>query len=180
MNYQTIAEIYEANTKIRQKLKSVVSGLTDEQVSFRPQETSWTIGEIVEHISIVENGIATICSRLLQKSAEENVAGDGRANFSSEFLEKAAGLPDRRTRKLQAPERVVPTGTLSLAEAFARMEQTAGLLNEIRPGLETVDTRKFKFPHPYFGDLNAAEWIAVIGGHERRHIDQIEEILSRQ
>jgi hypothetical protein len=178
MNYQTIAEIYEANAKIREKLKSLVTDLSDEQINIRPNETAWTIREIVEHLAIVENGMAKISARLLQKSAEEDLANDGRANISREFLEKAGGIADRRTRKLQAPDIVQPGGTLSIAESFAKMEESAGILKQIRTGLETVNTQKYKFPHPFFGDLTATEWLSLIGGHETRHIDQIEEILS--
>lgn len=178
MNYQTIGEIYEANTKIRRKLKATIENLNEEQINSRLNESGWTIGEIVEHIAIVENGMATICSRLLKKAAEENIPNDGKANISAEFLEKAALIANRRERKAQAPERVLPSGTLSVADSLAKMEETSQILEQIRTGLETVNTQKYKFPHPFFGDLSASEWFALIGGHEFRHIDQIEEILS--
>jgi uncharacterized damage-inducible protein DinB len=180
MNYQTISEIYEANTKVRDKLKSIIADLTDVQLNFRTGENCWTIREIVEHLSIVENGMATITSRLLQKSAEENLANDGKAFISHEFLAKANSIADRQKRKVQAPERIVPTGKLSIAESLTRMEENGQILQQVRSGLETVDTQKFKFPHPFFGDLNATEWLALIGGHESRHINQIEEVLLQQ
>lgn len=178
MNYQTTGEIYEANAKIREKLKATIANLSEEQIESRLNENGWTIREIVEHISIVEGGMATICSRLLQKSAEENIANDGKANISAEFLEKAKLIANRRERKAQAPERVLPTGTPSIAESLAKMDENAVILEKIRAGLENTNTQKHKFPHPFFGDLSATEWLALIGGHEFRHIDQIEEILS--
>jgi len=178
MGYQTIAEIYEGNAKIRTKLKQTVENLTDEQLNFRMDENAWTPREIVEHISIVEGGIAGICARLLQKSAEENLPNDGSANISVEFLEKSSSAGDRRTAKLQAPDRVKPSGTLSIEESFAKLKENSEMLKQIRTGLETVNTQKAKFPHPHFGDMTATEWLLLIGGHERRHIDQIEEILT--
>jgi hypothetical protein len=178
MNYQTIGEIYEANAKIRAKLKAVIENLSEEQTNLRLAENGWTIREIVEHISIVESGIATICSKLLQKSVEEKTANDGKANISAEFTEKAKQIANRRERKLQAPERVLPGGALSIAESLSRMDETFKIFEQIRAGLETIDTQKFKFPHPYLGDLSATEWLSLAGGHEYRHIDQIEEILS--
>ncbi len=180
MKYQTIAEIYEANTKIRGKLKATIADLTDQQLNFRVDEKTWTIREIVEHLSIVENGMASISARLLQKSGEENLSNDGQANISVEFLEKAASIADRRTRKAQAPERVLPSGNLSIEESFAKMEANSEILKQIQTGLETVNTQKHKFPHPFFGEMSATEWLALIGGHEIRHLDQIEEILSNQ
>ena len=35
-----------------------------------------------------------------------------------------------------------------------------------------------KFPHPFFGELSATEWLVLLGGHEARHTAQIERILS--
>jgi uncharacterized damage-inducible protein DinB len=180
MNYQTIAEIYAANETIREKLHETVSNLTNDQLIFRADKNTWTITEIVEHIYIVEGGMASIASSLLQKSSAEKIENNGSANISEEFLKKTALIANRRERKAVAPERVVPTGRFSVAQSLEKMKENAKLLNHIRKGLETVNTQKAKFPHPFFGDLTATEWVALVGGHELRHIDQIEEILSQQ
>ncbi len=180
MNYQTISEIYEANHKIREKLKYTIANLSDEQFNLRLDEKSWTIREIIEHLSIVENGMAQISARLLQKSLEESLPNDGKAHISEAFLQKTVLISDRRSRKVEAPERVLPTGTLSVSESFAKMDENAKLLQSIRNGLETVNTQKATFPHPFFGELSATEWLAILGGHEFRHIDQIKEILEQQ
>ncbi len=180
MNYKTIAELYAANKKIREKLHETLSNLTHEQLIFRADKNTWTITEIVEHLAIVENGMASIASGLLQKSTVENIENDGSANISKGFLERASLVSNRRERKVSAPERVVPTGRLSIAESLVKMDENAKLLTHLRKGVETVNTEKNKFPHPFFGDLTATEWLALIGGHELRHIDQIEEILSEQ
>ncbi|MCU0238355.1 MAG: DinB family protein [Pyrinomonadaceae bacterium] len=180
MNYQTISEIYEANAKVREKLKQTIANLTDEQINFRPNETSWTINEIVEHIAIVENGMAKICGKLLSNSAENNLGNDGKTFISAEFLQKAGLIANRRERKAQAPERVLPSGNLSISESFAKMDENAQIFSAIREGLEKTNTKDATFPHPFFGDLNATEWLALAGGHEVRHIDQINEILEIQ
>lgn len=179
MSFQTIAEIYEGNGKVRAKLNQTLENLTDEQLNFRVDENWWTIREIVEHIAIVEGGIAMICSRLLEKSSEDNLANDGSANISLEFLTKARAAANRRETKLQAPDRVKPSGTLTIEESIAKLKANDEIFNQIRTGLETINTTNAKFPHPYFGDMSAAEWLFLVGGHERRHLDQIEEILEK-
>jgi hypothetical protein len=35
-----------------------------------------------------------------------------------------------------------------------------------------------QFPHWVFGPLTLAEWVALIGAHEERHLGQIESILD--
>ncbi len=178
MNYKTIGEIYATNEAIRQQLKSKISNLSDAQLVFKMSENSWTIIEIVEHLAIVEAGMTSICSALLKKSQDENLPNDGSANLSSTFAERTALLKDRRSRKVEAPERVLPSGTLSIAESLAKMDENAQILKDIRHGLETIDTQKATFPHPFFGELSATEWLVLIGGHEFRHIDQIDETIE--
>jgi DinB superfamily len=175
----TIEEIYVKNASIREQLKLRISKLNDEQLNLR-LENSWTILEVVEHIAIVESGIAGICTALLKKSQVENIPNTGKANLSETFAERTILLGDRRKQKVEAPERVLPTGKLSIAESFAKMAESSEILNQLRNGLEAIDTQKATFPHPFFGELSATEWLVLIGGHEFRHIDQIDEILSKQ
>lgn len=176
MNYQNISEIYEANDKIRAKLKEIVSGLTDGQANFLPEGATWTIAGIVEHLSMVDNGMTRISAKLLREAQGAGGKAGGEAKISKEFLQK---LVHGRNQKFQAPERVHPSGKLTIAESLAAMDENRLKLEELRPLFESVECSGFKFPHPAFGDLTAHEWLALLGGHEARHIKQIEDILNR-
>ncbi|WP_257349517.1 DinB family protein [Pseudalkalibacillus decolorationis] len=54
---------------------------------------------------------------------------------------------------------------------------------EIRTVIKNIDDpdllQKRSFAHPIFKEMQLAQWIEFIGYHERRHIKQIEEILSK-
>lgn len=176
MSYQKISEIYEANDQTRAKLKNLVENLTDEQLHFLPAGENWTIEQIVEHISIVEYGIAKISERLLNAAKENGKTSDGSAKISTEFLQKAAAS---REQKLSASERVHPKGGVTIAESFAKMNETRQILEGLRPLFETVDETQAKFPHPAFGDMTSHEWLLLLGGHEQRHIAQIKRILAQ-
>jgi len=176
MNYQTISEIYEANDKIRAKLKNVVENLRDEQAETLPEGEKWTIKEFVEHIAIVDGGIMRISAKLLSEAQAKGGTSDGSAKFSEEFTQKMAGS---RGAKLEAPDRVRPTGTKSIAESLAKLDETREKLEELKPLFESVESSEFKFPHPAFGELSAHEWLALKGGHEARHIKQIEGLLAK-
>ena len=176
MNYQTISEIYEANDRIREKLRALVSELNDEQANTLPDGEKWTVKEFVEHISIVDEGILRISAKLLNESKENGKPADGTARFSEEFVEKIAG---GRTAKFEAPDRVRPTGTKSIAESLAKLDDTRRKVEELRPLFESVECSDAKFTHPAFGPMTAHEWLALIGGHEARHIKQIEGVLEK-
>ncbi|HEY0461689.1 MAG TPA: DinB family protein [Pyrinomonadaceae bacterium] len=176
MNYQTISEIYEANDKIRANLKALVADLPDGVARALADGEKWTVGEFVEHISIVDEGIMRISAKLLNESKENGKAANGAAKLSEDFVEKLSGARDA---KFEAPERVRPTGTKSIAESLAKMDETRQKLEELKPLFETVDCSDLKFPHPAFGPLTAHDWLALLGGHETRHIRQIENALAK-
>ncbi len=175
MNYQNISEIYAANDKIREKLNSTVGNLTDEQKNLLTEKGDWTIENIVEHIAIVQEGMMKICTKMLNEAKAKGAAATGEAKISGEFLQKAAA---GQTLKFEAPDRVRPTGTKTIEESFVKLAETREKLEELRPMFESVECSDFKFPHPFFGDLTAHDWLALIGGHELRHIKQIEGILK--
>jgi len=176
MNYQTISEIYEANDKVRAKLKDIVANLNDEQANTLPDGEKWTVKEFVEHISIVDEGIMRISAKLLNAAREAGKSSDGTAKFTDGFVQKMAG---GRDAKFEAPDRVRPTGTKSIGESLAKMDETREKLEELRSLFESVECSEVKFPHPAFGDMTAHEWLALRGGHEARHIKQIVGVLEK-
>lgn len=176
MNYQTISEIYEANAKIREKLKALVAKIGDEQAEILPEGEKWTIKEFVEHIAIVDEGMMRICAKLLNAAKESGIPSDGTAKFTEEIARKMAGA---RAAKFEAPDRVRPTGTKTIAESLARMDATQAAFDELKPLFESVECSEVKFPHPALGDMTAHEWLALRGGHEARHIKQIEGVLEK-
>ena len=81
--------------------------------------------------------------------------------------------------KVEAPSFVHPTGERTIEESFAKLEETSSRLAEMRELFESVGRAEFKFPHPFFGEISAEEWLALKGGHEMRHIKQIERLVER-
>jgi hypothetical protein len=176
MNYQTISDIYEANDRVRAKLKATVENLNDEQANALPDGEKWTVRDFVEHIAIVDEGIMRISAKLLNAAKANGKRADGAARLSEDFLQKAAGARDL---KLEAPTIAQPTGTKSIAESLARMDETRQKMEELRSLFESVECADFKFPHPAFGEMTAHDWLALAGGHEARHLKHIERVLAK-
>jgi hypothetical protein len=68
--------------------------------------------------------------------------------------------------------------TATLAEALANLERTRAAIEAMRPRLEAADHGAATYPHPAFGEFNAAQWLAFIGLHESRHLRQIENLMA--
>jgi transcriptional regulator of NAD metabolism len=176
MNNQTIGDIYAKNDAIRETTKHLVASLSDEQTASLPEGEKWTIAEIVEHIAIVQNGMTKISAKLLTQAKAAGKASDGAARLSENFASKAA---EAQTLKFEAPDRVRPTGNQSIEESLRKMDEAREELEKLRPLFELVECSDYKFPHPFMGDLTAHEWLALIGGHEARHLRQIENRLNQ-
>jgi len=177
MNNQTISDVYAKNEEIREKMKQVVLSLSDEQTADLPEGEKWTIAEIVEHVAIVQEGMMKISAKLLNQAKAAGKTSDGKAHLSENFAAKAA---EAQTLKFEAPDRVRPTGNQSIEESLRKMDETRRALEDMRPLFESVECSDFKFPHPFMGDLTAHEWLALVGGHEARHLKQIVSRLKSQ
>ncbi len=175
MKYQTIEEVYAANDKIRAGLLEMLGDVSDEQANALPDGEKWTIAQIVEHIAIVQNGMTRISAKLLNEAKADGKTSDGKVLISDDFSQKAAGA---REQKFEAPDRVLPTGNQTIAESIEKLKESEKGLKDLQPMFETVECSDHKFPHPAFGDLTAHEWLALVGGHEFRHLQQIKKRLG--
>jgi hypothetical protein len=176
MNTQTIDDVFAANDRVRAKLRMTLEDISPEEAAAKPPDEKWTIAGIVEHLSMVEDGMVRICAKLLKKAETEGRSADGRVTISTAFHEKSEEVMHKR---LEAPQIVHPTGKKTLADSMAKMDENRARLHELRTMFESFDGTEYTFPHPYFGDLTAHEWLAMIGGHEARHLKQIRTLLEK-
>lgn len=175
MKYENIAEIYAANQAIRDGFNTVLGGVSPDEAVVRPEGEDWSIQEIVEHVAMVETGISRICGKLLADAQTAGKASAGSPLMSSSVAQQMAGARDT---KLEAPEQVRPTGSVTIAQSLASMDKTRTVFDSIQGGLEKFDLTAHTFPHPHFGGLTATEWLILVGSHEARHARQIERLIA--
>jgi hypothetical protein len=177
MKYDSITDVYSANERIREGFCNLAGSMSPDEASALPEGEKWTPAQLVEHVSMVTGGVTQICSRLVSKAKSSGAgASDGRFAFSSGLAEQ---LAQSATSKLEAPDIVKPSGSVSVDEALERLSAAAAAFTALRPELETTDVSGETFPHPYFGPLNAAEWLVLAGLHEGRHARQLENLLTK-
>lgn len=180
MIYQTIADIFETNDEVRSRLTARVENLDDAQAKMRAGTDSWSVAEIVEHLSITEVNMLQLTGNLLAHA--ESVA-NADANSQTQHAMAPFSLDElterARTQKFVAPERVRPSGTQSITDSLARLKKSRASLHALRTRLEAADLSVAQYPHPIFGALNLYQWLAFIGLHETRHLNQIERVLEK-
>jgi uncharacterized damage-inducible protein DinB len=192
LNYESIESIYAANEAVRRKLYARVENLSAAQQTFRPTGDAWSIAEIMEHLSIIETNMVRLIGMLLAKTESAAAANAGAQDAGAGASAGDAAATPRafqpfsmdalidtiKDKKLDAPEQVRPGGQMSLADSLAALRATRASLESLRPRLETIDLTAAAYPHPAWGDLNIAQWLAFIGLHEGRHLAQIKRLME--
>lgn len=165
------AEVIELLQKSEQELEKAIAGLTDAQWNFKPGPDRWSVGEVVEHIVLADALLFETAITSLDSAANAKWEGTlGKTNM----IRKA--LPDR-SRKVDAPAAIRPQQAMTRAAVMARFkEQRSKALAYVR------DTNKplkaHTAPNPFFGDLNAHQWLLYIPLHHIRHNQQIAEVQA--
>lgn len=177
LTYHSVAEIYEALEDTRERLRRTLEGLDAEAETFRDAPERWTIAEIVEHLSIVEGGVARLASKVLDKvESEGGAAAPAGGGLRSPLVDFGAVAERAAREKYAAPEKAVPKGGVAVADSLARLRESSDTLRALRPRMETLDLTAARFPHPAFGPLDLYQWLAVLSLHEERHRRQIEAL----
>ena len=158
----------------RDTLLAAVEPLTAEQWTHRPASDRCSVGEIVEHLGIVERSLfGRVEQGLTQPANPEWVAATG---DKTELIERL--LRDRGVTR-EAPERVVPTGTMTRDEALTRYrERRAHSIAFTDRTTDPLKTHTVDHHRPVYGTLNAYQWLLYIPLHNLRHNDQIVEVIA--
>lgn len=176
MRYENIADIYSANEKFHKQLAAKLSEISSDEAAALPEGEKWSINQIVEHVSMVDFGITRICSKLLEAAKADGTRSDGSFSLSANFNERAAVIAGI---KVEAPERVHPTGDMTIDDAIEKMSANRAVFDSMQADLASFDLSGHKFPHPFIGDMDAGEWLAMAGLHKQRHMKQIEGLLAK-
>jgi hypothetical protein len=94
------------------------------------------VAQIVEHISMVDEGAMRICARLLRKAQEAGQTHDGKVVFTENFMQKGSEIA---RMKVQAPDIVQPTGTISISDSLAKLDANSVQLENLRELFKSVD-----------------------------------------
>ncbi|MEZ5345551.1 MAG: DinB family protein [Pyrinomonadaceae bacterium] len=175
MDYKTIGDIYGANDKILKRFVETVRSLSDEQAALQTENGKWTVEHLVEHVAVVYRGMTGISAKLLSKAEAEGKTSDGSAHPSGTFM---AAVSNAGNQKFDAPEAVAPKGDKSISESLDLLDRSKNDLDALREKFESVSGTEAFFPHPAFGQLNAHDWLILVGEHVARHNAQLHKILE--
>ncbi len=157
----------------RKQFLDVVTPLSAAQWSHKPAGDGWSIAEVAEHLAVTEIGtLATIEKNLREPATPEN-----KAETSGKDDIIMTRVPDR-SRKVQAPEAVTPTGRWPSRDALVtefktRRDATIAFIEKT-----PADLRGHMFAHPFLNLLDCYQWVLFLAAHSDRHIQQMQEVMA--
>ncbi|MCP9495368.1 MAG: DinB family protein [Pyrinomonadaceae bacterium MAG19_C2-C3] len=169
-------EIAQLINDYRTLLLERVNPLSQSQLDWRATQDDWSIGEVLDHLYLVETGSSKVLYKYATELKDKNFSApplDGSALTSLDHFQV-----ETIQTKRKAPEAVVPRSGVTKAELLAQLEGCRARLLQTIDALDAYDLHQFHFPHPVFGKIDLYQWIIFIGKHERRHITQVENILA--
>lgn len=149
---------------------AAVKGLSDAQLKFKPAPDRWSVAEVLEHITLVEDGLFQNVTEKVMK-APAGAAGRDVAKTDSMVL---AMIPDR-SQKRQAPPPFVPNGRWTVAETLDHFQKSRARTVEFLNS--TPELRAHVADSP-LGPLDAYEWVLFMAAHSERHTKQILEVKA--
>ncbi|MEZ5423569.1 MAG: DinB family protein [Pyrinomonadaceae bacterium] len=173
MEYRSIAEIISEGETVRAATREFTSGITVAESERLADGEKWTLRELFEHVSLVDSSLLKLIQMLAAKSGPSETTSN---SVAGEFIERMNGV---YTKKLEAPDRVRPTGNVPMSESLQSIEENFASLKAMAETLEGTDLMGLKYPHPYFGEMTAPEWMVLRNAHETRHVEQAKGILAK-
>jgi DinB family protein len=147
-------------------LVSELDGLSEAQVNFRMSPESWTIAEVVEHLSIAEPQYW---------KQEEDALKQPATAYKSESTDAAIlwyGID--RTNRTKTGEARVPGGRAPAKQSLASFRKLrATMMQMAKTSQDDFRGRKL-----LDGNMDTYQWLLMISTHAQRHILQIKEIKA--
>ena len=146
-----------------------VSGLSAAQWDFRPDNDTWSIADILEHLVLIEGRVHAIIGNMID--CPEAEPGHKEKEVDDFIINEVP----KRSIRVKAPTPVCPvsrwTGPEALELFIASRDQTMQLL-----GAPLLRGRVR--PHPLFGPWDGYQWLLAVASHTMRHTGQILEVKA--
>jgi transposase len=171
-----IEELLAYLTSAGVHLKDAVDAVPRELREVKPAPDRWSVAEVLEHLSLVESGIARLISTRGAEARARGLEAETETRTVLYTLDSARVL-DRRER-IMAREPSHPRAGLDADAAWAALLKAQTAVREAVISVDGLALGKLTHTHPSLGTLDFYQWITFTATHEMRHLAQIREIAA--
>lgn len=168
---------------VERDAEALVTGLTEEQGTWRPAAESWSIAECLDHLATGNRAYL----RAMQEPADRARA-DGRhrhrpakPGLVGRLFVHTFEPPPKWWSRMKAPRSIRPRSALTLAETIAGFMASHGDLRAFLGANSDLDLAGIRFPNPFVRTIrfSLATGLHVLAAHERRHLWQARQVRRR-
>ena len=156
--------------KVHLQLTNYVRNLDDSLFARRAAENEWSVAEVVQHLSLVEDRVLV---SLAKNIALEPVKIPLRKRL----------IPMRiiayRFFRVEAPKAVRPVESACREVLLEQYEQVRSRTKDFCSQHSAKRLQQTAFIHPFLGQIDGTAAISMVAFHELRHLKQIREIVSK-
>jgi len=171
-----LAEAMDFVEDKRRDLLASVEGVPAEDLTRRSAGDGWSVAEILDHLRMVESGVARIITKRVKQAKDAGIAEENSTESVIPSFE-----PYRlklESVKITSPEAVRPKPNADPTETLEGLAVTRQALREAASSADGVALGEIKHTHAILGELDLYQWLIFLGQHEVRHRKQIERTLK--
>jgi hypothetical protein len=168
-----IDAIWNDMQHVRSRVLAEVDGLTQAQADWRPASNEWSVGEILNHLTIAETHTGKLTTKLVREAEATGSIGLYPADTA-----RFEAVPDTGGEPAQAPPAVWPEHGRPLSQLVSDMKAVRERSRQSIEKISTLDPRRLLFKHLRFGDLNVAQWWMLQAQHDGLHLKQIRDVKA--
>ena len=171
-----LAETMDYVEEKRKELLQSIAGVPGERLTSRPTTGGWTVAQILEHLGMVESGVARLIAKRAGRAREAGLGDEKSTESVLTSLDRY--VPQLAAVKMEAPETVRPRENVDPEEALGALETSRQSLRAAAATADGLSLGEIKHNHPLLGELNLYQWLIFLGQHEVRHTRQIQRTLN--
>jgi len=151
-----------------EELVQLIEKFDNESFNRKPANGGWNAGEVAEHLLLFDIRLNKILETATHATDRDI------AEKEPIFITR---LGDRKN-KIDAPPFLVPSPGIKSVSIL--VDNIKAERSKITRTIEENDLslHSKEFPHRFFGEMTVLEWIKFIDLHAKRHMEQLDELLS--
>jgi hypothetical protein len=171
-----LAETMDYVEEKRKELLQSFAGASSNRLSQRVVKDSWSVAEILDHLRMVESGVARIITKRVGQAREAGLGEEKSTASVMPSFDRYSAILEGAV--LKSPEVVLPRAEVDFKEAFDGLESSRQALRAAVGSANGLALGEIKHTHAVLGELDLYQWLIFVGQHEQRHRKQIERTLK--
>jgi hypothetical protein len=160
----------------RRELLQSFEGVDGDRLCRRAAPDRWSVAEILEHLRMVESGVARLITKRVGQAKEAGLAEEKSTAPVLPSFDRYSAILEKAV--MQSPATVQPRADIDISDALEGLESSREALRAAVVSATGLSLGEIKHTHQILGELDLYQWLIFVGHHEGRHKKQIERTLK--